>query len=379
MRRTAFLLLTMALTGGCVSPDDPGDGTSPIDGALPGPDGGELGFEPGEDGTCLSEETMDTYGLCVCEDFNDVGRLWVERSVEDMPASVGVNGATKFVNLVTVEGSWHGHAGMQAVSASVIEGDVVTTGDYTWVGQQTIGGDLQVGGNVEGVGQITVGGELGVGGETMMLGPADIASKGSYAAPSGPPCACDGEDFFDVAGAVDDAAIANDNDLIGLSDDGFFQVGAAELTLPTGRFYVADVASVGKLHLVVEGQAALYVDGDLLTVGSDQIEILPGGSLDLYVAGRVGTVGQLMTGSEETAASFRLLVGGADAILLNVGQQQFFGHIYAPTADLNVVGQTLIHGSLFVNRVTGVGDLIIRHASAETPPGEVCAPPETPK
>jgi len=379
MRRPAFLFaLGLAFVSGCADPDDPTDDATPsaLDGTDPG--SGDLGFDPGE-GSCLSEEPMDTYGLCVCDSFDDVGRLRIERADETMPASVGVNGKTQFVNEVMVEGSWHGYAGMHAVSASAIDGDVVTVGDFTWVGQQTIGHDLQVGGNIEGVGMISVGGELGVGGKTQILGPSEIAAKGSYAAPAGPPCACDGESFFDVAGAVADAAANNDNALVGLSDDGFFEVGVSELTLPTGRFYLADLASVGKLHLRVEGNAALYVDGDLETVGQDQLEILPGGSLDLYVAGTVATVGQLATGNEETAASFRLLIGGSDAVMLNVGQQDFYGHIYAPTADLNVVGQTLIHGSLFVNRVLGVGDLTIRHTSAETPPGEVCDPPETPK
>lgn len=381
MKKLSFpmaFLMALPLAAGCLQSDDEADDAFPssLDGGSPGSD--DLGFEPG-DGSCMSEEPMNAYGLCICDAFEDVGRLRVERAQPDMPASVGVNGFTHFVNDAVVQGSWHGHEGIEAVSFSTIEGDVVTVGDFSLVGEQTVGRDLRVGGDLFGVGTIHVGGALAVGGETKVVGLSEVTSEEAYSAPAGPPCPCDATSFFDVDDAVAQAAADNDNALVGLSDDGFFEVGSSEIVLPTGRFYLADLAQVGELKLSVEGQAALYVDGDLTAVGADQIAIADGASLDLYVAGTVTTVGQLDTGSPETAASFRLLIGGEDAVMLNVGQQAFYGHIYAPTAALQLVGQTVIHGSLFVDRVEGVGDLTIRHASAETPPGEVCAPPETPK
>ena len=372
MKRSIALFTSLSLLAACVVDDeDPSTGATPIGGAETPEQKGQLGFDPGE-GSCMPSEAMDHFGLCVCDSFDDVGQLNVLRAGAGIDASVGVNGETQLVSFATIEGSWHGYQGFHAVAQAELHGDLITTGDFSWVGRQTIGGDLSVGGDVEGVGSLSIGGELAVGGEMQVVGDIQSAGEDAYAAPAGPPCPCEGDDFFDVAAAVEDARAANDNAAIGLSPEGVSDVGETLLTLPTGRFYIASLEQVGELKIHVEGNAALYVDGDIHTVGQDSLTFAGGATLDLYVAGTVATVGQVSLGTAEHAADFRLLIGGGDAVQLAVGQQRFYGHIYAPTATLSYVGDTEIHGSLFAHRLEGVGQMTISHVSATVPPDEVC-------
>jgi len=374
--RTIAFAISLTVVVGCL-PDEDGGGDAANDPQIPTPADGE---EPGsdsldvdlEESTCLPGEAMETFGLCLCDSFNLAGRLEILRSEEDLPASVGVNGYTQLVAEALVEGSWHGHEGINAVMRSTIESDVITTGTFQMVGQQTVGGDLIVGQDVFGAGTLDVGGALRVDGQVMVAGQVSSGSKGVYEAPAAPPCACDGDGFFDVATAVDDARNLNDNDAIGLSEDGVLAVGMTELVLPTGRYYIDDITTVGGLQLLVEGNVALYVGGSMMSVGTETIELADGATLDLYVAGSVLTVGNVVTGSLDQAADFRLLIGGGQELMISVGEQRFFGHIYAPRATLAYVGDTEIHGSLFANRLVGAGTVKIHHASASTPPDEVC-------
>jgi hypothetical protein len=368
MHKRLFLpfVAAAALSGACVQEDDTG--------VAPDGLGSEGLFDPGENGNCVPTETMGTFGLCLCDGFGKVGRLEVLEGEPGMPASVGVNGKTSVVDTAYVEGSWHAYQGFDSVTSSVIRNDVVTTSAFSWVGEQVVGGDLVVGGDVTGVGSLDVGGALRAAGAVEVIGPQSVASKGSYSAPAGPPCPCQGESFFDVAAAVDLARSANDNASIGLSSDGLLGVGQTELVLPTGAFYLDEIATVGQLRLRVEGQAALYVGGSLASVGEDSISLAAGATLDLYVSGSVATVGNVVLGNPDEPAAFRLLIGGDDGVMLNVGKQSFYGHIYAPTAPLGYVGDTEIDGSLFADRLDGVGELTIRHVSASGPPEEVCDP-----
>ncbi len=372
MRLTPTVLVLLSFSGACLlQPVDPQNERTEGATDEDTPESGALGFDPGET-TCMPTDTMETFGLCVCDSFQDVGELTVVAAADDMPASVGVNGTTDLVSQATIEGTWHAYAGLSAVAAADIAGDLVTTGEFDWLGVQQIRGNLVVGKNVSGVGQLEIGGSLDVGGDVNVTGTMTSGSEGSYVAPAGPPCPCSGDTFFDVVAAVDDARDNNDNATIGLSPDGLVEVGATELVLPTGKFYVANMLQVGALTLNVQGNAALYVDGDLATVGDEMIQLAEGASLDLYVAGSVASVGQAVAGSMDRAADFRLLIGGDDGVVLSVGTQPFFGHIYAPTAELSYVGDTQIYGSLFADRLSGVGRLTITHVSAAVPPEEVC-------
>lgn len=363
------------LLAACVADVDPASNPGALGGTSP--KGEDPPFEPGED--CIDDEGMNTFGLCLCDSFDLRGDLQVERAHPSMPASVGVNGTTDLSGYIQVDGDWIGHAGIVADAESLITGRVVTTGNFSWQGDHRIGGDLDVGGDLMGKGVLEVAGAVGVGGDHSVKGISSFGSERDYRAPSGLPCGCESDALFDVAEAVALAKNDNDNVLIGLSPEGEVSVGANELSLPSGRYYLSDFAHVDERRLVIDGIVTLYVDGDIGAVVEDQIQIAAEGSLDLYVAGSVRVVERLGAANAEAASQFRLMIGGDEGLLLAMGEQELFAHIYAPTVDVELMGETTIVGSLLARRIDGLGDLEVVHSSAEMPPPENCSGEEGPR
>jgi hypothetical protein len=312
--------------------------------------------------------------LCICEDLDDVGTLEVGSIDPAVPAAVGVNGSARFVNDAVIDGALNVFGGIDGVGELDVSGDLLTASNASFVGAASAGGDMEVGGDLSAVGGLGVGGALRVGGETSILGASQIGSEEPLAATPNAPCGCDAAGFFDVRAAVAAAAAANDNAAAGLPTE-INSLGDSELILGSGSYYVTDLDSVGSMRIVADGTVAIYVDGDLRSVGAERFELTPGSTLDLYVAGAVATVGNVAFGAEADPGAFRLYVGGDDAAHLAVGAQRFFGAIYAPEAALAYVGDTEITGAVFARDLDGVGAIKIGYAApsageCEEPPGD---------
>jgi hypothetical protein len=311
--------------------------------------------------TCPPADTFD-HALCLCEDMNDVGQL----SVVEGPAgvgSVGVNGFTRFVNLTRAVGDWIAYSGFEAVTDTEIAGSLATAGDARWVGWLKVGVDLAIGGDATGVGMLEVGGALSVGGSETMVPGSTVGSRTDYQPLAGPPCNCDPDTFFDVAGAVAAARTANDNAAAGLPTR-LAAVGVNDLRLESGSYYFEDAATVGQTHITIAGQVAIYVEGTIATVGEQNITVEDGGSLDLFVSGMIASVGWTSTGSAAHPDAIRIYLGGSDRVLLAaVGAHDFHANLYAPEATLAYVGDNRVVGSLFGRTLDGVGALEIGYGA----------------
>ncbi len=313
---------------------------------------------------CYPTELASEHALCVCRDFDMVGRLVTER-VGDHPASVGVEGESVVVASVDVDGAWHGQHAIDAVASMRVAGELRTASAFSWVGAQHIGGDLSVGGDADGVGDIEVGGAVRVAGDVSTVGELRASSQGAYEA-SPAPCNCQGDDFFDVEMAVWDARAHNDNAMVST------HAGMRELSLPSGRYYLEGFDNVGDVHIRAEGDVALFIEGDVALVGHAQFSVAPGAHLDVYVAGDVATVGNVDLGDPDDPSAFRLFVGGEGSVLVNVGAQRYHGYLYAPRASVHWVGDTEIHGGLVAGALTGVGDVWIAYPGGASIGGETC-------
>ncbi len=357
LRHTVRSLVPLALAG-CLggANGDPGAASQSVGSCPPSP-------APG----------LFADALCLCGNLASVGTALVTQSANGGAASVGVNGHSDIVGDDQIGGSFVAYAGASGVGSVTVHDDLMTTGDLAGVGRVDVGHDLSVGGNLADVGVLSVGGSLRVQGQRVGLGLSTVQATGPYQAPAGPPCACDGSTFLDVAARVAAAKGMNDNAAHGLATS-LAVVGKNEVTLTTGSYYFDHVETVGLLHFTIDGVVALYIDGSLDAVGAENVALKPGATLDLYVSGAVRTVGKLDLGSDPSAV--RLYIGGGGGgALVTVGEQTLSAAIYAPTARVAFVGDTTIHGALFAHDLDGVGRLAIDYSAPQAPAPGQCGTP----
>jgi hypothetical protein len=299
--------------------------------------------------------------VCICEDLDHVGDLIVEPGAGGV-AAVGVNGVTALTGRAQVAGDFIAWGGFSAVGGAI--GDsLVTPAGASVSGQLTITNDATIGGDLSCVGTLDVGGDLALGGAENVVGALTVGDRVPYTAPAAPPCACDPATFFDVVAAVEAAKQITGN------HTSWDHVGASELHLAGGNYFVtsADVTGLSKIY--VDGSASVYVEGSLDTVGVEQWDIAPGATLDLFVSGAVHSVGQLRIGNTADPTAFRLYIGGSDDVAVGaVGQTEIAGSIYAPRATLAYVGDAHITGSIFAKSLVGAGALHVEYGESGTAP-----------
>ena len=297
----------------------------------------------------------------------------VGQALADQPATAAINGQVSFANFARIHGDFIAYDGLRAVTDLYVDDNVLSADDVTFAGKFDVGGDLSVGGDLRGAGFLTVDGSLRVAGDDLRIGQSWVGGLGAYEAPDGPPCACGDDEIFDVVAEVEAARTDNDNEASGLPSD-IASIGLTRIGLSNGRYYFGDITTIGSTMLDIDGHVAVYIDGDLTSVGAEWIHLRDGATLDLYVSGAVRTVGHVSLGDRDDPSAFRLYIGGQDAPTISVGNEQFNGAIYAPRADLRYVGNTNVRGALFARSLIGVGNLTIGYAAPGNPT-EDCDPP----
>jgi len=319
--------------------------------------------------------TAFSYALCTCENLTQVGFLKVGTGPSG-DGSVGVNGLSSVANDSQVAGSWVSWQQWTAGTGAHIGGALRSGADLVVAGAVWVGKDMAVKQNLTGAGFLSIGGALRVGGNDIFLGVRNVAGgRAAFDAPTQPPCGCDPSTLFDVAGAVAMARTMNDNATAGISPGAQLDIGVQRMVLDTGRYYFQGIHNIGAGVLDIRGNVSIYIDGSLDEIGAEAIKLETGATLDLYVSGAVRLVGFTPVGSRTSPSSFRLFVGGSDRLSVGAGLQEFFGSIYAPTADIALAGVTVVWGSLFARNIIDAGVLAINHGGAIP----TCTPPVTSK
>ena len=314
-----------------------------------------------------AKAAFGTNAVCVCEDLNLVGKGFVARAMVDAPANVGVNGKSWVIGVHEIGGSLIAMKGIGGIGKLTTQGNFSTAGDVLGVGLVTVKGDMMVGGTVNGVALIDVAGTLGVKDESKLFGTQRSARRGPYVEPT-QPCAC-GAPAVDVAAKVAEAK----STATPLGDT--TSLGKTELTLKSGRYYTDSLANLGVLNLTVDGAVAISVGGSLDTLGLQRINLTPGSTLDLYLAGGLATLGWSVFGEGATPGTVRMFVGGQRKLSLAAGLQPLNASIYAPTSVVALVGDTHLGGAIFAREIAGAGRLTVDYAPpAETAPGQCLLP-----
>jgi hypothetical protein len=314
-----------------------------------------------------AKQAFGSAAICTCQDLALTGEGFVAHSTSGQTADVGVNGVDRVVGDHHVSGSMIAMGGFTGVGNVEVGNDLATAADIVGVGRVVTGGNLMVGGQLTNVGVLQVGGTLGVGNDASLVGGQSIANRGAYVAPS-EPCGC-AAPVVDVTQKISDARTGATN--LGKQLD----VGETELELQTGNYFLESFSSVGLTRITVDGAVALYVAGDFQQVGGESITLTPGSTLDLYVGGNFSTVGGEGFGLHADPGAVRIFLAQSDDVSFAVGAQLFNASIYAPQADLALVGATKVHGAIFAKSLTGVGLLDIDYVSPQAADPDVCMPP----
>lgn len=387
----AFAFAAAALVSGCSLRVD-GDGTA--DGAGSGSgmvrsNGQALGYFPPEQPKVPEPTSHCTpapalfakAAVCVCGDMSHAGRL-VTRGLGGDAADVAVLGDFSAASGTRIDGSLRVGGDVSFAGDLRVADHLYSAGDVSGAGDFSVGGDLGAKRGLSGAGSLTVGGQLRAG-DVSFAGDQRVGQRGAFVDPGAAPCGCDAASRYDVASAVAAAKMQNDNVRAGLPLDASALVGTSSVTLKSGRYYLSNAQAVGKLTLNVEGAVQLYLEGDIGAVGEGQVKLAPGATLDLFVDGKLTTVGEASFGDPSRPEAFRLYVGGKNAAITFAGRAGFHGLVYAPEADLSFAGEARIQGGLVAKHVSYAGDLTVEGArvwsqpeTCEDPAGTVPAKPE---
>lgn len=378
--RLAPLSLALALPLAACSVDVKDDTATKGDGRNDSsvPDARDLEFGPQTPSeappvtsSCTPAPALLSRALCVCDRLGGAGTLRTFARPGEA-ADVGVETDASFAGGVEIQGSAWIDGDLGFAGSATVRDHVFTSGDLGFAGEVSIGDTVAVGGDLGGAGSLSA--------KTLRV-QGKVATAGSvqgdvqpYEAPTATPCGCDAP--YDVAGAVVAARTANDNAKIGLSPE-ITVAGGKTLVLPSGRYYLEKVAAAGVLDIRAEGAVLLYIDGSFDIAGASRIELAPGATLDLFVAGTLAQAGGVVFGDPDRPEAFRLYVGGEGSVLVGAGERDFYGMIYAPTADLVFAGGTTVHGAVFARNLDFAGGLDI--AYSEVVPADECIPEETPE
>jgi hypothetical protein len=334
--------------------------------------------------------------LCTCEDLDLKGYL----NTGSFSASKDAPGTfTKSGGSVGVNGSvgWLISAGDFDIGGSLRLWEGATYGGYVHVY-----GDFESNGNVNIAGYLDVTRDAKMHEGILLPGHANIG-RNSYTPPGTfdlpgwafiggeeivqdftleKPCDCEPQNLLDIDAIVRDGKLKNDNanPAVNLSADVLTGLDfARRVELPCGRFYLDEISGVGDVHLVINGRTALFIGGDVKTVGHFDIELGPQGELDLFIAGDLAQVGYGQFGDVNRPSGVRVYVGGDGDIFFR-GYQPFGANLYAPRSHLHSDGFIDAKGSIFVRSLYDNGYLKVAYDRDVLDLGDddSCNPPPPP-
>lgn len=106
-----------------------------------------------------------------------------------------------------------------------------------------------------------------------------------------------------------------------------------------GNYQLTSLSLSGNNKMLVTGHAVLYVTGDVSLTGLSRIEIAPGASLKLYVAGPSTSLGGSgVVNNAGNAMDFMYYGLPSNTSVSMSGNASFTGTIYAPSASLTLGG-----------------------------------------
>jgi hypothetical protein len=340
--------------------------------------------------SCAARVAAETFtsASCSCEDTNIAGYLRTRsfrantgpNAPELLGGSVGVNRDYITAGYADVGGSFAVAGTRDVRFAGFLKSgeDLRFEPAFDVAGVVDVARDAFLADTVRAFGRVGIGRDLhmpeaaGFGGIALV----DVGgTQHTEAVSIAPPCACAPQQLIDVAALVRGAETDNDNDKLGLQPSDFeLVVGVGrELSLPSGRYYLNQIAGVGALTLHVTGKTALFINDDLLATGLFRVDLSDTAELDIFVRDNLVITGAARFGDPARPSATRLYVGGTGDISI-AGASDFVGNLYAPTANVLVGGVGRISGSLFAKNIVAAGFLSVGYDLSIQEGGQDCPP-----
>jgi cytoskeletal protein CcmA (bactofilin family) len=325
------------------------------------------------------------YALCVCEDIALASVLETDGFDSSLVAagvdggrgggSVGVNGRYANLAVSRLGGSLYAGGNVTPIGDHDFRGMLQCGGNATAAGDVHVFHDAYVAGNITGV-RFRIDGDLHVPASSVVGLSVDAENVVRQPVTVPPPCRCDPADLVDIAGFIAARATSNDNGAIGLTPDAWASVSTpTDVVLPCGRYYVDAISVVSSLTLHATGRTALYVAGDLRTLGSFRVVLdNPAAEFDLFVGGNMALGGVLRLGSEDYPSRVRTYVAGEGDITLG-GDLRLGGNLYAPRARVVAAGPLEVFGSIFARALLEAGVVKVHYDRDVLHAGDSCDGP----
>lgn len=324
--------------------------------------------------------------LCSCGNAGILGQLRTDGidSVTQKSASgaaaVGINGEHASAALINVDGSLTIAAPSAVLLAALeVHGDLRLAGALTVAGPLQVARDAWFGGSVAALTIASIGRDVHQPpGKTLnsttaaAIGGRLISEEFTLA----PPCRCGTGEVLDWVNAIDHASKQNDNDSIQLGAAPTRPPAAVDLTLPCGVFYLDELKTIGNIQLRVTGRTALFVAGDVSSLGNLQVELAPDAELDWFVGGKLDLGRAVKVGEPTRPAALRIYVAGAGSWL--VPKKAVSANLYAPLSDVVLLGDEDLSGSIFAHTLSSIGDVTVHYDAAVQRAGDACSLAEPP-
>ena len=132
--------------------------------------------------------------------------------------------------------------------------------------------------------------------------------------------------------------------------------------LPSGVYNIAELKLASDRKVLITGEVALKINGDLSMAANSGIHIAPGGRLEMYVNGANASIsGQGIVNQTGDARAFTYY-GSKNNLRLGLGgDSEFIGVVYAPYAELTIAGGAVIHGGTVSKTVKATGGFTMHY------------------
>ncbi len=146
-------------------------------------------------------------------------------------------------------------------------------------------------------------------------------------------------------------ALAEPKDLPAMVDPGggteaTLDINGGTQTFSDGNYRLPYASLGGGAVAEISGNVTLYIDGDMKIEGSANLVVTPGSQLTIYVSGDVDIGGGGIINESEMPKNLTIYGTSTTQQIKVHGNADFYGTIYAPTADITVTGTSDLYGAV---------------------------------